>query len=115
MAGDEVTVEDPCAEGERRGESPDELVVCIDPGHQKRSNMSAEPIGPGSDEGKPKVTGGTTGVKTRLPEHEVDAADLHEPQGAAREGRRQGGHDSHDQRRRHQQLRASRDRQQGQG
>ncbi len=71
MAGDEVTVKTRAQKGSADGESPDKLVVCIDPGHQKRSNMSAEPIGPGSDEGKPKVTGGTTGVKTRLPEHEV--------------------------------------------
>ncbi len=47
------------------------LVVCIDPGHQSHSNMAKEPIGPGSKTLKPKVTGGATGVKTRVPEYEV--------------------------------------------
>ncbi|MCL2503483.1 MAG: N-acetylmuramoyl-L-alanine amidase [Coriobacteriia bacterium] len=52
--------------GGRRG-----LVVCIDPGHQKRSNQKLEPIGPGSAETKISVSGGTTGRATGLPECEV--------------------------------------------
>ncbi len=46
-------------------------VVVIDPGHQARSNSAPEPIGPGAKEVKPKVTGGATGVKTRIPEYEI--------------------------------------------
>jgi len=46
-------------------------VVCIDPGHQARSNSAPEPIGPGAKTVKPKVTGGATGVKTRIPEYEI--------------------------------------------
>jgi len=46
-------------------------VVCIDPGHQAHSNSAPEPIGPGSKTVKPKVTGGATGVKTRIPEYEI--------------------------------------------
>ena len=47
------------------------LVVCIDPGHQSRSNNAKEPVGPGSTTMKAKVTGGATGVKTRIPEYEI--------------------------------------------
>jgi len=47
------------------------MVVCIDPGHQTRGDSQQEPIGPGAAETKPRVTGGTTGVTTRVPEYEV--------------------------------------------
>ena len=46
-------------------------VVVIDPGHQSRGDSATEPIGPGATQRKPRVTGGTTGVVTRLPEYEV--------------------------------------------
>lgn len=47
------------------------FVVCIDPGHQSRADLKPEPIGPGSSETKARVTGGTTGVSTRIPECEI--------------------------------------------
>jgi len=50
---------------------PGGLVVVIDPGHQARGDSTPEPIGPGSKETKPRVTGGTSGVGTRVPEYEV--------------------------------------------
>jgi N-acetylmuramoyl-L-alanine amidase len=50
---------------------PAQFVVCIDPGHQGRSDSSPEPIGPGSKSSKPSVTGGATGAGTRVPEYEV--------------------------------------------
>ncbi len=46
-------------------------VVCIDPGHQSRGDSSPEPIGPGATETKARVTGGTTGIETRIAEYEV--------------------------------------------
>lgn len=46
-------------------------IVCIDPGHQARSNPDREPIGPGATETKERVRGGTTGVSTRIPEYET--------------------------------------------
>lgn len=45
-------------------------VVCIDAGHQRRADLTLEPIGPGSTETKAKVAGGGTGVVTRVPEHQ---------------------------------------------
>ncbi|MES9684667.1 N-acetylmuramoyl-L-alanine amidase [Gottfriedia acidiceleris] len=45
------------------------LVICIDPGHQSKANTALEPLGPGSNEMKIKVAGGTTGVVTKKPEY----------------------------------------------
>lgn len=48
------------------------FLVCVDPGHQKRANLEKEPIGPNSSTKKAKVTAGTSGVKSRLREHELN-------------------------------------------
>lgn len=50
----------------------DGVKVGIDPGHQSHSNSAQEPVSPGSKETKAKVSSGTQGVKTRVPEYEVN-------------------------------------------
>lgn len=49
--------------------SPNEQVVCLDPGHQLFGNNALEPASPDSKEMKAKVTSGTIGVKTKKPEY----------------------------------------------
>jgi N-acetylmuramoyl-L-alanine amidase len=46
-------------------------VVAIDAGHQSRGNSSTEAIGPGASTKKAKVSGGATGVSSRVPEYKL--------------------------------------------
>jgi N-acetylmuramoyl-L-alanine amidase len=46
--------------------------IVIDPGHDLRPNLETEPIGPGSRRRKIKDGGGTRGVVTGTPEHQVN-------------------------------------------
>ncbi len=46
-------------------------LVVLDPGHQSRANTSQEPVGPGASEQKMKVSGGTQGVATGIPEYDM--------------------------------------------
>ncbi len=48
------------------------LVIGVDAGHQARGNFKKEPVAPGSKKKKAKVSSGTRGRVTGIPEHAVN-------------------------------------------
>jgi N-acetylmuramoyl-L-alanine amidase len=50
------------------------LVIGIDPGHQAKPDYSKEPNAPGSKTMKSKVSAGTLGFESKVPEYEINLA-----------------------------------------
>lgn len=48
------------------------IIIGLDPGHQALGNYDEEPIGPGSDITKAKVSSGTIGIETGIWEYELN-------------------------------------------
>lgn len=59
----------PVVEKPAPGETP---LIAIDAGHQRKGDYGKEPLGPGSGEMKTRVSSGTQGVSTKLPEYELN-------------------------------------------
>lgn len=53
-------------------EAAEQKVIAIDAGHQLRGNSSMEPDGPGSSTKKAKVSSGTSGCATKIPEYKLN-------------------------------------------
>jgi N-acetylmuramoyl-L-alanine amidase len=48
------------------------ITVAIDAGHQQKADYSKEPIGPGAEEIKARVSSGAEGITTHMPEYKLN-------------------------------------------
>jgi len=51
-----------------------QFIIAIDAGHQENGNNELEPIGPGASQSKAKVSYGTQGISTKVPEYMLTLA-----------------------------------------
>lgn len=67
--GDDSSTEESTQEKSNVGEGK---LICIDAGHQATPNTDTEPVGPGAEDKKAKVSAGNTGVTTGTEEYELN-------------------------------------------
>lgn len=68
-SGDDSSTEESTQETSNVGE---DKLICIDAGHQATPNTDTEPVGPGAEDKKAKVSAGNTGVTTGTEEYELN-------------------------------------------
>lgn len=68
-SGDDSSTEESTQETRNVGEGK---LICIDAGHQATPNTDTEPVGPGAEDKKAKVSAGNTGVTTGTEEYELN-------------------------------------------